>query len=196
MSAGSGDSFTDEAELIRRTRQGDGTAFRELYRRYSGRIFAFLLRLSGRRDLAEDLHQETWLAAARHAGGLRPSSDFGAWLFTVARNHFRSARRRVAIAATHMSASRAPPTQASLDLDTDPTCRDLEMALAELPDNHREILLLVGVEGLSIDRVAAVLEIRPDAVRQRLARARAALAAALDDGEEPAVDNGQNGGGR
>jgi RNA polymerase sigma-70 factor (ECF subfamily) len=164
---------TDERALVQRLRAGDRQAFRVLYARYAQPSFGFLLRLCGRRELAEDLHQETWLAVARHATRLAPDSDLGAWIFTIARNQLRSA---------HRSATRARPPEAPaiVATDDDPAAHDLERALAALPDAHREILLLVGVEGLSVERAAAVLSLRPDAARQRLARARAALAARLE----------------
>lgn len=63
--------------------------------------------------------------------------------------------------------------------DSDPTCRDLERALADLPETPREILLLVAIEGLEIAQAATVLGLSADTARQRLSRARAALAAAL-----------------
>jgi RNA polymerase sigma-70 factor (ECF subfamily) len=168
-----------DADLVDRLRRCDRAAFRELYARFAQPTFAFLLRLARRRDAAEDLQQETWLAVARHAARLAPDSDLGAWIFTVARNQFRSWRRRApepaagGDAAAELAAAHHPVASAGAgDVD-------LERALAALPEAHREILLLVGVEGLSTDRAAQVLAIRPDAARQRLARARAALAEAL-----------------
>jgi RNA polymerase sigma factor (sigma-70 family) len=169
-----------DAELVDRLRRCDRAAFRELYARFAQPTFAFLMRLARRRDAAEDLQQETWLAVARHAARLAPDSDLGAWIFTVARNQFRSWRRRAPEptadeADVELAAARDPVAGAG-DVD-------LERALAALPEMHREILLLVGVEGLSTDRAAQVLAIRPDAARQRLARARAALAEALRDAD-------------
>jgi RNA polymerase sigma-70 factor (ECF subfamily) len=173
-----------DADLVDRLRRCDRAAFRELYARYAQATFAFLMRLARRRDAAEDLQQETWLAVARHAARLAPDSDLGAWIFTVARNQFLSWRRRAPEPATDVAvaelAAAAIPAGAG-DVD-------LERALAALPEIHREILLLVGVEGLSTERAAHVLAIRPDAARQRLARARAALAEALraaDTDSEP-----------
>ena len=168
-----------DAALVDRLRCGERAAFRELHARFAQASFGFLLRLAGRRDAAEDLHQEVWLSIARHAVRLAPDTDLAAWIFTVARNRFRSSRRRadVAVATMDPAALARAPGPGPAD---DPGCRDLERALASLPEIHREVLLLVGVEGLEMDQAAAVLSIRPDAARQRLARARAALAEALD----------------
>jgi len=175
-----------DAALVERLRTGDPVAFRDLYGQFSQATFGFLLRLAGRRDEAEDLHQEVWLSIARHATGLAPGTDLAAWIFTVARNRFRSSRRRPeargarAASVPEERLAGAPPSE-------DPGCRDLERALAALPEVHREVLLLVAIEGLDTARAAAVLAIRPAAARQRLARARAALAQAVDAQASPAV---------
>src|SRR5262249_34958260 len=115
---------------------------------------------------------------ATHAARLDPETDLPAWIFTIARNRFRSTRRRADAAeaprdpAVLERVAGAPPAD-------DPACRDLERALASLPELHPEVLLLVGVGGLDARRAGGVLEISHDAARQRLGRARAALAEAL-----------------
>src|SRR5690242_12985197 len=87
----------DEAGLIARLRAGDAEAFDALYATYRPRIFGFLLRLSRRRPVAEDLLDETFLRLVRHAPALRPDTNIGAWLFTVARNLYWSHRRASAL---------------------------------------------------------------------------------------------------
>jgi RNA polymerase sigma-70 factor (ECF subfamily) len=167
-----------DAALVDRLRRGERTAFRELYARFAQASFNFLVRLAGRRDAAEDLHQEAWLSIARHAADLTPDTDLAAWIYTVARNRFISSRRRSDLAGPAADPTVFDRAPAETPAD-DPGCRDLEQALASLPEIHREVLLLVGVEGLDVAQAAEVLAIRPDAARQRLARARAALADAL-----------------
>jgi len=175
-----------DAALVDRLRRGERAAFRELHARFAQASFGFLLRLAGRRDVAEDLHQEVWLSVARHAARLAPDTDLAAWIFTVARNRFVSSRRRADLAVAAPDAAALAAIASGPQPSDDPGCRDLERALAALPDIHREVLLLVGVEGLDVGQAAVVLEIRPDAARQRLARARAALAASLHGGDAAA----------
>jgi DNA-directed RNA polymerase specialized sigma24 family protein len=169
-----------DSALVDRLRRGDRAAFRELYARFAQPTFRFLARLTGRRDAAEDLHQDTWLRVARHHDRLRPDSDLAAWIFAIARNAFVSSRRRAEPLDRAGGGLPSEVVGGTTVPDADPGCHDLERALAQLPEPHREILLLVGVEGLEIAQAATVLELRADAVRQRLLRARAALAAALD----------------
>ena len=173
-------SSSAEAELVDRLRRCDRSAFRELYAQFAGPSFNFLVRLTGRRDVAEDLHQEVWLSIARHAARLTPDTDLAAWIFTVSRNRFISSRRRplpeVPADGTDDLASTGPVlTESNIEH------RDLERALASLAEPHREVLLLVCVEGLELPQAAKALNIRPDAARQRLFRARAALSRALDE---------------
>ncbi len=172
----------DEAELVTRLRMGDRVALRTAYTLYSDRLFGFLLRLSRRREVAEDLHQETWVSVSRNVHRLADDTDLAAWLFTIARNKHRSWRRWAALDFTRyvletfehdtISSTAAP--------DSGDELAALEIALRALPEAHREVLLLVGVEGLEGTQAAEVLGIKPEAFRQRLSRARAALAEAYE----------------
>jgi len=175
----------DERALVIGLRAGQATAFDALYAAYARRIYGFLYRLSGRRDLADDLSQEHWLRVARHAVSLREDTDLGAWMFTIARNLYRGHQRfaifdrlrgRDAIEADH-----APSPER--DATARQALAQLERALGRLSPAHREILLLVGAEGLEPTRAAEVLGQKPEATRQRLLRARAALTQALERGK-------------
>src|SRR5512140_3600475 len=76
---------TDRA-LVARLKSGDATAFEAAYTLYRPRLFGFLVRLSRRRDVAEDLLEETWLRLVEHVQRLEADTRLAAWLFTVARN--------------------------------------------------------------------------------------------------------------
>ena len=171
----------DEAELVARFRSGDAEAFDTIYDKYRPRIFGFLLRLSRRRTVAEDLLDETFLRLVRHAPALRTDTSLGAWLFTVARNLYWSYRRASALeddvepATLSLWPITAPgPTPFDLAAGSELETR-LEQALRALPPQHREVLLLVIREGMKPSEAAEVCGITAEALRQRLARARAAL---------------------
>jgi RNA polymerase sigma-70 factor (ECF subfamily) len=170
------------ADLVTRLRTGDRAALRSVYALYSDRIFSFLLRLSRRRDVAEDLHQETWVSVSRNAHRLAEDTDLGAWLFTIARNKHRSWRRWAALDFTRyvFDAFETEKVSGPSTPDMGDELVHLELALRSLPEAHREVLLLVGVEGLEGTQAADVLGIKPEAFRQRLSRARAALTEALE----------------
>ncbi len=175
--------------LVDALRRGDGAAFDAVYARYRARILGFLLRLSGRRDVAEDLFQETWVKLARHAPRLQEDTDLAAWLFRVARNAYVSHRRWSMLDVSRLlsieeDALPAPRTSdAEARTDAARAVARLERALASLPPASREVLLLVGVEGFEQDQAASVLGISYEALRQRLSRARAQLAERLAMGE-------------
>jgi RNA polymerase sigma factor (sigma-70 family) len=181
----------DERLLVARLRAGEADAFDEVYDTYRARLFAFLLRMSRSRTVAEDLLDEAWLRLVKHAPGLRPDTQIGPWLFTVARNLYWSYRRDSLVeeaSARELLALWPSPTRWPSPFDLAAATeleRRVEIALATVSAQHREVLLLIAHEGLTPTDAAAVCGISPEAVRQRLLRARAALARKLD--ETPAV---------
>jgi RNA polymerase sigma-70 factor (ECF subfamily) len=179
-----------ELRLVAGLRTGDSPAFDAVYDAYNPRLYNFLARLSNRRDVAEDLLEETWLRLVVHARRLRPDTRLGPWLFTVARNLYASYCRARLLEHSHTdgliglwpSGSTAPsPLDAA---EANETQRQLAAALASLPGGFREALLLVAVEGLRPHEAAEVCGVTPEAMRQRLSRARALLARRLAAAEE------------
>ena len=170
-----------ELELVRRVREGDASAFDAVYTLFNARLYGFLARLTRRPHEAEDLVEETWLRFVANADRLTPDTRLGPWLFTVARNvHVSYCRSRAlddmrtpeAIGLWPSVSNESPfEHAAAIELE-----ERIEAALAGLPIVYREVLLLVGVEGLRPAEAAVVCGVRPDALRQRLARARALLA--------------------
>jgi RNA polymerase sigma factor (sigma-70 family) len=172
----------DDRALIAGLRARDAAAFDAIYARFNARLFTFLVRLSRDRDRAEDLLEDTWLRLVSHVDRLRDDTTLGAWLFTVARNLYldgcraRVLERSDAELLSHTSDAPSPFAHAAAD----ESHRRLEAALASLPLIYREVLLLVGVEGMTITEAAAVCEVRKDTLRQRLSRGRAMLAERME----------------
>ena len=169
------------ASLVARLQAGEASAFDEVHGALNARLFNFLLRLSRRRDVAEDLLEETWLRLVKHAKRLRPDTRLTPWLFTVARNLYVSYQRSRMLEETHAASliglwpsgsTRLSPFEETAANETE---RRIEAALANLPADYREVLLLVGVEGFRPVDAAEVCGISPEALRQRLSRARALL---------------------
>jgi RNA polymerase sigma-70 factor (ECF subfamily) len=175
---------------LRQRRQG---AFDEVYARYREAVWRFLVRLSGRRDIAEDLFQETWLAAARNAHLPQQDSRLMPWLYTIARNKHHNAVRFRLLAQKRLDEALAEPSPAAGEPEADADARRraaaVAHALASLPEAYREILLLFFDEGLETEDVARILGLRADAVRKRLSRARAELARRLDISPERGNDS-------
>lgn len=183
-----------EIALVARLRAGDPDAFDAVHEAFHARLYNFLARLSRRRDVAEDLLEETWLRLVAHADRLEPDTRLGPWLYTVARNLFHSYCRSRAL-DDGLAASLIGLWPAGTPLASpfeEAAARELERrverALATLPAAYREVLLLVGAEGMSPSEAAGVCGVSPEALRQRLSRARAMLTRALD--AAPAIEIG------
>jgi RNA polymerase sigma-70 factor (ECF subfamily) len=175
----------DERSIVARLRAGDLDALDEVYDANRPKVFAFLLRMTRNRTLAEDLLDETWLRLVRHAARLRPETRLRPWLFTVARNLYWTYRRDSLVPEELVPElltlwpSPAPwPSPFDLAAASELE-RRVEVALSALPPQYREVLLLVAHEGLAPADAAVVCGITPEALRQRLLRAREALARKL-----------------
>jgi len=137
---------------------------------------AFAISLSGNVDRADDLVQETVLRALANIDSFQPGTNMSAWLFTILRNLFRSEyrkRRREVEDATGMYAEsmKSQPEQASrLEFE------ELRAALARLPDDQREAVLLVGASGFSYEEAAAICGCAVGTIKSRVNRARNRLA--------------------
>ena len=187
-----------ELSLVARLRDGDASAFDEVYDAFRPRIFSFLCRLARRRDVAEDLLEEVWLRLVARAHDLRPDTRLAAWLFTVARNLYWSYCRARQVEEVHGAdliglwpapSCRPSPFEEAAAAELD---RRVERALASLRAPYREVLLLVAVHGLTPAEAAQACGIAPEALRTRLARARAMLAEGLSEGKR--VPSGPGGG--
>lgn len=174
-----------ESALVRGVRAGEDAAFDAIYAVFNARLLGFLARLTRRREIAEELVEETWLRFVRHADRLHPDTQLGPWLFTVARNLHVSYRRACAHesdVAGSLSLWPAPTVSTPFELASRREFENrLESALAELPTMFREALLLVGVEGMRPSEAASVCGITAEAMRQRVRRARMMLGERLGE---------------
>ena len=178
-----------ELQLVGRLRMGDLEAFDTVHHTFNGRLYNFLARLSNRRDVAEDLLEETWLRLVTHARRLRPDTRLGPWLFTVARHLHASYCRSRLLENSHASSllglwPHGRPGPSPLEaMEASETEQRVATALASLPLAYREALLLVVVEGLRCTDAAEICGVTAEAMRQRVSRARVLLARRLTDAD-------------
>lgn len=143
------------------------------------RLRAFAASLSGNMDRADDLVQETLVKALANIESFRTGTNLTAWLFTILRNHFRSEYRKrgreVEDADGHLTESlRSQPEQIGhIELG------ELKAALAKLPPDQREALILVGASGFSYEEAAEICGCAVGTIKSRLNRARTRLATLL-----------------
>lgn len=159
---------TDE-QLMLEFQHGSREAFRELFARYSERIYGFFRRRLNHAARAEELAQETFLGVLRAAERYEPRALFRTWLYGIAMN-LLAAERRKAGRVSPQSEIADPP--ASEDPDAALMVRQ---AVARLDADDREVLLLREYEQLSYAEIAELLCVPLGTVRSRLFRARMAL---------------------
>lgn len=174
------DPMTD-GELIARVGEGDSGAFELLYRRYARPVFALALRRLGDRGRAEDAVQETFASVWRSAGSYRQERGPGApWLYAVARNAIVDRRRAfgepTAEPVDEPSKDQGPPERA----ESSWTAWRVHRALAELPDNERQLVELAYWGGLSQSEIAEFLGIPLGTVKTRTRSALGRLADLLE----------------
>jgi RNA polymerase sigma-70 factor, ECF subfamily len=174
---------SDERRLLARLRAGEADAIEELYRAYRKPTFGFLVRLAKDRHVAEDLFQNTWLKVSRSIERLREDTELKAWIFTIARNEFRSYRRWQLVDLSRIflfyREREEPECDPYAKSDEKMATNEIERGFAAIGASDREVLLIVCVEGMPPEQAATVLGISHAALRQRLGRARCRLKSAL-----------------
>lgn len=181
----------DDGGLVDQARSGDAKAFETLVRRYQRWVFTLALRMVGDRAEAEDLAQEIFLKAYRGLSGFKGTSRFSTWLYSIASHHCLNslaARRRRSASATGGAAGWRgtveddPPTavdrvanggpRADAMLERGELQRIVQAELRNLSRDHRLILILRDIQGLSYEEIADALRLELGTVRSRLHRAR------------------------
>lgn len=179
--------------LIERYLAGDVEAFDELMRAHEGRVFGICIRMLQDRDAALDATQDVFLTVFRKADRYKAQAAFSTWLYRVAVNtcydHLRrQKRKRTEPLPEHVD----PADQASSSQLSAVELRpDIEKALATLSPDFRAAVVLVDLEGMSLDEAADTLEVPPGTIKSRLFRARRRLAEELGNlGPLPKHPNG------
>lgn len=175
-----------DAQLVRRARRGDDSAFHELVDRHGGRLFGLAMSLLGNAADAEDVLQETLAAAVRGLGGFRGHASVKTWLTRilvkrVARlRRSQSVRRSVPLEAALNAPGRDPPAGATATGRAD-IRMDVAAVLVRLTEEHRTVILLREMQQMSYEEMANVLGIPRGTVESRLFRARQRLKELLKD---------------
>lgn len=170
----------DDAALLRRHAEGDPEAFGELVRRHRDRLWAVALRTLGDREEAADALQDALLSAFRSASSYRGEAQVTTWLHRIVVNACIDRTRRRAARPTvpldEQARAVPDPRDALAELDDR---SELLKALAELPPEQAAAIVLVDVEGYSVEQVAQILEVAEGTVKSRCSRGRARLAVRL-----------------
>jgi RNA polymerase sigma-70 factor (ECF subfamily) len=188
----------DDETLVARAVGGDDSAFEMLVSRYWARVYRLACRLTGAEADAPDAVQEAFVQAHRNLGSFRGEARFSTWLYRIATNaalmQRRARARRPAESleqflpafdgdGVHAAtvAEIAAATQVEEQIDRVRLGERVRAAVERLPDLYREAFVLRDLEELETGEVAALLDLSPAAVRQRVHRARLMLRGFLGD---------------
>ncbi len=179
-----------ERTLLRRLRDRDERAFRELISEHRDRVFNITYRMLGNRAEAEDVAQEVFITVFKTIDSFREESKFSTWLYRVTVNHCKNrikylARRhdkkkdeldetthgsQGSVNGTPVLAAQPDRALASAQME-----RLLQDAIANLDDDHRAVVVLRDVEDLSIEEICEITGLPDGTVKSRLHRARLVL---------------------
>lgn len=175
--------------LLRRLRDRDERAFRELVDAHRDRVFNITYRMLGNRAEAEDVAQEVFIAVFKTIDSFREESKFSTWLYRVAVNHCKNRIKYLArrherdrdeldeASPSANNASFGPTKGVRPDRALEGAQMEvlLQEAIASLDEEHREVVILRDVEELSIEEICDITGLPDGTVKSRLHRARAAL---------------------
>lgn len=172
----------DTQQLIQQSLQGDQRAFGQIVERYQGAVSAMAYSVTGNLAQSEDLAQEAFIIAWKKLGALQKHESLSAWLCGIARNLARDWMRtqaaRPTISMETLDETVQPLGESPVAAQQRRERSDLVWtALAEIPENYREPLILFYREGESIRDIAEALDLSEDNVKQRLSRGRKLLRA-------------------
>ena len=182
--------------LIKKFQDGDVGAYNQLVFRFKDRLLNFIYRFVNDLDLAEDLVQDTLLKLYTHKDSYREIAKFSTWLYTIAANlartELRKKKRRKTFSVTELSredrefiivSSDVDPSE---DLSSQNFERNIQLALAELPDDFKTIIILRDIQELSYDEISKIVNVPLGTVKSRINRGRVKLQQLLKKkGERP-----------
>jgi RNA polymerase sigma-70 factor, ECF subfamily len=159
--------------------------FRELLAAQIPRLRRYALALTRRRDQADDLVQDTLVRALAKEHLWARGTDLRAWLFTILHNQRingvrRGLREGTAVEIENVSGA----VTAASDPSARRTLYELDRAMGQIAEEQRQVILLIGLEGMSYEDAAAVVGVPVGTIRSRLSRGRAALRTAMAIDEE------------
>jgi RNA polymerase sigma factor (sigma-70 family) len=168
-----------EELLVLRAQGREAAALAELVERWHGRLLAHALQLTRDREGAEEAMQEVWIAVVRGIGKLKEPGAFGFWVYRIVGRECANwvrRRKRVRREGNHDGLAEAESRHVSVAAD------GIEKAMDGLSVDHREVLALHYTAAMSVEEIAAMLDVKEGTIKSRLHYAREAMRRAM--GEE------------
>ena len=185
-----------DVELIKQFLKGDEESFNRLVLSYQNRVYGLCYRITGNLDEAEEVSQEIFITVYKSLKSFRGESRFSTWLYRITVNHCKNRMKYLGRRGYFSSESYDQPVEVEdgevskqieseeMDalgtLEQKETQKLVQEKIAELEDEHREVILLRDMEGLSYEEIADILGLREGTVKSRIHRARLELKAKLE----------------
>ena len=164
---------------------GDAAAFEQLYARHRGKLYRYLQRQLRDNAVADELFQDVWQRVIASRSGWKPDAGFATWLYTIAHHrlgdHWRSLKHRPSAPADadERMARVADPDTPERVLSEFERRRQLQLALDDLPEEQREVLLLRLEQELTLEEIGEITGVGRETVKSRLRYAMDKLRARL-----------------
>ena len=175
----------NDHDLLEAFLSGDNDAFSGLMERHEDRIFGLCLKMLHNRSDALEASQEIFITAFRRASSFRGDSAFGTWLYRIGINHCKDMLRKrkdLLLETDQLEIERVDPRQRGID-EVAALRLDLSKALAGLPDDYREAVVMHDLGGIPYEEIAAITEVPVGTVKSRISRGRSQLARLMEHAE-------------
>lgn len=173
-----------DSQLIKLIRGGDGSLFAVIVERYKVQVFNLMYRHTGSVDDASDLTQDVFCKVYERIHRYRQKTSFFSWLYTIALNHVRdwSRKQRRSEHKLYLYANQPGKTGLTPEtaIESHQDAEHLQQALAQLPEDRREMVILRYRHECSIRDLADIFKLSESAVKMRLKRALAELGQTLE----------------
>lgn len=188
-------SAYDDRTLVDLVIDGESVAFDTLFARHSDTIHAMLLKYTGNSNDVNDLIQEAFMKAYLKIGLYNPKYDFGAWIYTIARNtfvDFNRTRKSNALNPQNLSLESSNTSHISAPTPEDYIINaqqrsQIERYIAMLPEDYRQLFELRFIDEYSYEEIAEKLDMKLGTVKTRIFRVRNMMCRIITEGE-----NGEN----
>lgn len=187
-------SIHNDQRLVELVIEGDSRAFDTLFARHRDMIYAMLLKFTGNSDDVEDLMQEAFMKAYLKIGSYNPKYDFGAWIYTIARNTFVDFNRLRKNNALNPQQNLSLEGGGHSQISTVTTPEEyiihaqqraqIERYIAMLPEDYRQLFELRFIDEYSYDEIAEKLDMKLGTVKTRIFRVRNMMCRLITNGEQ------------
>ena len=181
-------SYSDE-DLISRFQSGDENAYVELVNRYKDKLLNFVFYFIKDEELSEDIVQETFIRLYQKKHYYKQIAKFSTWIYTIARNlsntELRKKNRSNLVFLSQIYKNnkdyeiKSDDQDLNMEIENQFLLKELHDSIDKLPENHKSVIILRDIQGLSYDDISNILDVPLGTIKSRINRARLQLQVSL-----------------